>query len=343
MKAKSFEFTSVVFKPKDKKAIFRYRINFYDSKSINFTEELILPKVPNLDGVPNNLVNNILDDLHFALGLSYYKLYCPKKIILKNQISRDRASFWNTLYEKGLGEFFYKNKIDYRNIVSFPSTKSNDYTSVSLKRKNRSLVGIGGGKDSIVTLELLKRDKFNINGFVVETGKKYEEVESILKIAKLGSVRINRIIDKKLISNNFPESFNGHIPISSIYAFLGIFSAILYDYKYVVVSNEYSSNFGNIRYLGQEINHQWSKSQEFESLLRDYAHKYLTSDIIYFSLLRPFYEIRIAKLFAGYSKYYKAFSSCNSRFKVSKERTNKKWCGICPKCVFVYTMLTAFL
>jgi len=239
--------------------------------------------------------------------------------------------------------FFFKNKIDPKNLAKFPFLNKREYTSVSIKRKNRSLVGVGGGKDSIVSVELLKADKFDIEGFVVETGKKYQEVEDILRISKIKALKINRIIDEKLLNNKFPGSYNGHVPISSIYAFLGIFSAIIYDYRYVIVSNEYSSNFGNINYIGQEVNHQWSKSQEFESLLRRYSIKYLTGDIVYFSILRPFYEIRIAKIFSRYSKYFSYFSSCNSRFKISKKRSHAKWCGYCPKCVFVFNILAPFL
>jgi UDP-N-acetylmuramoylalanine--D-glutamate ligase len=111
----------------------------------------------------------------------------------------------------------------------------------------------------------------------------------------------------------------------------------------VIVGNEYSSNFGNIDYLGEEVNHQWSKSGEFEKLFQDYAKKFICPDILYFSLLRPYYEIRIVEMFARYKKYFPFFTSCNRNFRVQKERPKTLWCGECPKCVFVWTLLSAFL
>ncbi len=110
MKAKSFEFRSSIFKPKDRKVLFSYRINFYNGKFIDFREELLLPRAPKLNNIPKTLLKGILDDLHLVLGLSYYKLYCPPKIILKKPLVKDRALFWETLYRKGLGEFFFRNK-----------------------------------------------------------------------------------------------------------------------------------------------------------------------------------------------------------------------------------------
>ena len=93
------------------------------------------------------------------LGISYYKLYCPSKIILKKQISKEQAEFWNVVYKKGLGEFFYQNKIDPQGLINFPYDKKAENKSYSLESSNRMLIGIGGGKDSIVAVEILKEQK----------------------------------------------------------------------------------------------------------------------------------------------------------------------------------------
>src|SRR5581483_7845552 len=121
------------------------------------------------------------------------------------------------------------------------------------------------------------------------------------------------------------------------------FTALLYHYSYVVVGNEHSSNFGNLLYQGETINHQWSKSFEFEQLFSQYTKTFLTPDINYFSLLRNFYEIRIVKLFARYKKYFRYFSSCNKNFSSKGPAPKTLWCGQCAKCVFVFTLLSAFL
>jgi hypothetical protein len=112
------------------------------------------------------------------------------------------------------------------------------------------------------------------------------------------------------------------------------------------MSNEKSANYGNVMYKGVEINHQWSKSLEFEKMFQEYIHDYISSSLEYFSLLRPWSELRIVQEFVKYPKYFHVFSSCNNNFKVyEKSETNqqKKWCGHCPKCAFVFSLLSAFL
>jgi hypothetical protein len=88
---------------------------------------------------------------------------------------------------------------------------------------------------------------------------------------------------------------------------------------------------------GQQINHQYSKTFEFELAFRQYLHQFVTTSVEYFSWLRPLHEIQIAQLFSDFSQYFPVFLSCNRGQKTGK------WCGECPKCVFVYVMLSAFL
>jgi hypothetical protein len=156
---------------------------------------------------------------------------------------------------------------------------------------------------------------------------------------------MKRTIDSKLFEMNKEGYYNGHVPISGIIAFVLITSAYLYDYKYIIMSNEKSANEGNTIMDGIEINHQRSKSYEFESDISEYIKKYISPDLKYFSLLRGMYEINIAKRFAKYSQYFDTFSSCNNNFKIieSNKTTANRRCGICPKCAFVYTILRPFL
>ncbi len=165
------------------------------------------------------------------------------------------------------------------------------------------------------------------------------------RVAKLiGKKRIiiKRTIDRKLFKLNKAGAYNGHIPISAIYTLTSLLVAVLYNYKYLIFSNERSANFGNVRYLGRVINHQYSKTAEFEKSLSDYIRKFITPDISYFSLLRQWSELKIVKVFSGYKKYFKEFSSCNKNFVISK-KTSKCWCGVCAKCAFAFCQLAAFL
>jgi UDP-N-acetylmuramoylalanine--D-glutamate ligase len=336
-KATVFKFCDYIFDHISNKITFNYRLEFSNRDAIDFTETLIFSKSPkNYEQTP---LKNILDSLHLVLGISYYKLYCPPKIETTITLSKDQADFWNTVYKKGLGEFIYLNNLDPKSIATFPYSK-NGSKQIHIKTYNRALLGIGGGKDSIVAAELLK--DFGITTFLVETQQKDVISDHIIDAIGKPSLRVSRFLDPKIF-NKYPEAYNGHIPISAIFAFIGLLSAAIYEYKYVVVGNEHSSNFGNIIYKGEEINHQWSKSIEFEKMLQEYTRKFISPDIIYFSLLRQYYEIRIAQLFAEHKKYFKLFSSCNRNFKVHKERPTSLWCGECPKCAFVFLMLAPFI
>ncbi|MCL4419046.1 hypothetical protein M1146_03005 [Patescibacteria group bacterium] len=320
-------------------AIFHF--GFTGEKNLDFTEKISFPPVKNK--IPKVLIKSLLDNLMLILGISYWKAYCPREIvIMHNFLTREQADFWNIVYTKGLGEFYYKNKIDFRGLVNFPFNEKVIPTSANFPRKDRFLVGIGGGKDSIVAAELLKAQKkqFSLatSGFPIQ-----------IEIAKMigGSV-VNafRQIDFKLLKLNKEAGvYNGHIPISVYYAFLLVLIAVLFDYKYVIVGNEKSANYGNVEYLEEMINHQWSKSEEFEKLFNNYVKKFITPGITYSSPLRDMTELQVVEEFVKYPKYFKVFSSCNKNYKINPSASlgTSRWCGECPKCLFVFISLAAFL
>ncbi|MFH1142537.1 MAG: UDP-N-acetylmuramoyl-L-alanine--D-glutamate ligase, partial [Candidatus Uhrbacteria bacterium] len=337
-----FQFTSYSFDPKAKRISFNYAVHLDHQKPLLFTETIDLPKAVSTSKMPKELLDNLLADLHLMLGISYYKLYCPNQIKLSRKLSKDQAEFWNTVYHKGLGEFCYRNKIDPQRLAKFPYHTNVRTKAFDLPRRDRFLVGVGGGKDSIVVLELLKENRFDQTAFVLETQQQSKTIDQVIKKVAVPALKIRRTLDSKIFGH-YPDSYNGHIPISAVIAWISLFSAVLYDYKYIIVGNEQSSNVGNLRYKGQEINHQWSKSQEFESLFQEYTSRYLTPSVKYFSLLRPFYEIRIVEMFVKYKKYWPLFTSCNQYYKIFKPRSDRPWCGQCPKCAFVFLLFAAFL
>jgi len=323
------------------KATFTYELH-HEDETFTFTETLVFPQSEPLQDVPQALLENILNNLLLALGVSYYKIYCPKElVILGFSLSKKQAEFWNTVYTKGLGEFFYKNNIDFRGLIAFPFSEEKQTQPVSFSRQDRSLVGIGGGKDSIVTAELLKKHNKSFSGFVINAHPIREEV---MKLIGTSAIIVQRIFDPQLFElSDRKGSYNGHVPVSSHYAFIGILCAVLFDYRYLIVSNEQSSNYGNVDYHGMEVNHQWSKSLEFESLFQEYIHNFITSDVTYFSLLRQQAELAIVKEFVNYPQFFPHFSSCNRNFKINGEGSDRLWCGECAKCAFAFVMLAAFL
>ncbi|OGZ79767.1 MAG: UDP-N-acetylmuramoylalanine--D-glutamate ligase, partial [Candidatus Staskawiczbacteria bacterium RIFOXYA2_FULL_32_7] len=354
-KAINFEFTSYEFKPENGRVIFNYKTEFENKEPILWTETIVLPSalgLLDLKDIPKNQLEKILQSLHIILGISYYKFYCATNIKLPYQLNKNESAFWKAIYKNGLGEFFYRNNLNlkisskfaYTNVIPnlIGNPESNIQTLDSRFRendKNGYLIGVSGGKDSIVGAELLKKSGENITAFYIETNKESELVNNVIKLTELPNLRIKRILDSKVFEKH---QYNGHIPISAIYAFLGMLTCILYKYDGFVVSNEYSSNFGNTKYKGLEINHQWSKTFEFEKMFSDYIKENISESLLYFSILRPFYEIRIAEMFNKYPKYFQVFSSCNSNFKI-KNKNKNLWCGRCAKCVFTFTILSPFI
>src|SRR3989344_3934015 len=336
-KAKIFRFSGYKIHPEANSIIFKYEIEFYNSKALSFSETIILPKKS--ENLTHKNVQKFLEPLSLILGISYFKLYCPPKIETFLKLSKEQAEFWNRVYKNGLGEFLFRNKLDPKKLPKFPYAKLKT-EAVRVETDESVLLGIGGGKDSIVAMELLRDFKTLLVS--VETQHAEHISNKIIKKSGKSSLKIRRVLDPKIFDKH-EGSYNGHIPISSVFAFLGILSCALYGHKYFVVANEYGSNFGNIKYKGQTINHQWSKSAEFESLFQEYTRKFITPDITYFSVLRQFNEIRIAKMFSRYPKYFPFFSSCNRNFKVLGDRQKTLWCGECPKCAFVFLVLAPFI
>jgi UDP-N-acetyl-alpha-D-muramoyl-L-alanyl-L-glutamate epimerase len=349
-KAQSFDFSSYFFDVQKKEASFTYAITFENDEKLTFTEKIVLPSDQALQShISTELIDNLLHSLHLILGISYWKLYCPSNITISTKpLTEEQAEFWNTVYTKGLGEFFYRNKIHFKGLVKFPYIQRDPSTPLRCAQddKARALVGIGGGKDSIVAYELLKKLQIPVTGYILETQKRYNLIDKVVEVMNIGTIRVQRLIDPQLFdANNLPGAYNGHIPITAIYSFTALLCAILYGYNYIVLATERSANIGNVEWDGEMVNHQWSKSEEFERLFQQYVKTFITSDVEYFSLLRPLYEIKIVELFSHYPQYFSVFSSCNRNFKVQKESGlhGTLWCGECPKCAFMFALLAAFI
>jgi hypothetical protein len=303
-----------------------------------------------------NGVNNLVFNLGLIELLSYWKAICSPEIIIEaGNLNKEQINWWKDLINRGMGQFFYENRINFRkpHFIKITSSSSKcvqksaiakNWTNFIDKKnkKNRVLVPIGGGKDSTVTLEILKKH-FQIKCFSLNSN------EAAQKIIKIGDCKnpiiVKREIDKRLLELNRKGFLNGHTPFSAYLAFLSSLLAAIFDTKYIAFSNERSSNEGNVKYLGRIINHQYSKSFDSEQKFRKYSKKYLAKDVEYFSFLRPLYEIQIAKLFSKYPKYFNIFLSCNEAFKTYSgiKKPSGKWCGRCPKCLFVFMVLYPFI
>jgi len=309
-----------------------------------FEEKIYLPK-PISSTVDKEVLKELLFNLHLALGISYWKMHCSPVIEIKSRkLTKEQSLFWELVYTKGLGEFYYRNNIDFRTLVSFPFAENASAQPKDITLKKRQLVGIGGGKDSVVTWERLKKDAIPAMGLLIETQKKYSMIDELLAVGSIPVIRIRREMDEKFIElKNNTSFYNGHVPISMIYAWIGLLSCVLYDYSSFVVSNEKSADEGNTEHFGMKVNHQWSKSEEFEVAISYYLNTYVSPSLTYYSPLRQLTELEIVKEFISYPRYIPVVSSCNRNFSVTNPLQGKRWCGQCPKCAFAFLLFAAHL
>ena len=349
----TFYFWSHNFDPETLQASFSFsfdhEVEF--TEIIDFACEGFIPT----KNVDPKVIQNLLFHLSLALWISYYKLFPTKELVIENgYIDNAQQSFRRTFYINGLWEFFYGNNILPRDLIHFVNskeTKDFDFLQARFTSESKQcMVALGGGKDSCVSVELVK--KLWLPFYTSTFGKDYLLHQMVSE--KIGAPRLimKRTMDPKLFDMNKEWYYNGHVPISGIIAFVLVTASYLYDYKYIIMSNEKSASEGNTMMDWIEINHQRSKSLAFEHEFADYLERSLTSDVKYFSLLSGMYEIKIAQLFSQYPQYFDVFSSCNTNFKIledsqnklgSKKNNNLRRCNHCPKCAFVYAILRPFV
>lgn len=289
----------------------------------------------------DNIEKDQLDTLIFNIGMaelvSYWKLACPKKVyIAPHYIDDNQIKWWKKLYFNGLGEFFYLNKI---------STNVNDFMSIVVESdipckklhsslNERTLVPVGGGKDSAVTIELL-RNKMPLIPFIINPRGATIDTVTAAGYEMSQAAVINRTLDPTMLKMNNEGFLNGHTPFSALLAFYSLLVATATNSKYIALSNESSANESTVP--DTEINHQYSKSLTFENDFRDYVKNYISDEIQYFSFLRPLNELQIANQFSKFEHYHDVFRSCNAGSKTNS------WCGKCPKCLFTWIILSPFL
>lgn len=301
----------------------------------------------------------LMKKMIFNLGMvelvSYWKITCsPKVVIEAGALTGEQIEWWKELYFHGLGEFFYVNQIhdvDPQTFMEITAGKAavcrtliqgadagpadqaeqTGQTGSSVK----VLVPVGGGKDSVVTLELLREAGEDIYGYIINPRGATLDTLKAAQLPADKCICVNRTLDKNMLQLNQQGFLNGHTPFSALVAFSSLITAFIYDIPYIALSNESSANESTVK--NSSVNHQYSKSFKFEQDFHDYAKVYLAGSGYYFSMLRPLSELQIARLFAGQKAYHRVFKSCNAGSKTNS------WCGKCPKCLFVYLILSPYL
>lgn len=295
------------------------------------------------DSIPKPLLDNLVFHIGMIELISYWKIACPKRVVIKPfALDEEQIKWWKKLYFNGLGEFFYVNGIttsidDFMILTSCRPERSGVETSPTDNAAllhEQTLIPVGGGKDSVVTLELLKNRVPAIPLIINPRGATNECVAAAGFSVEQTAI-VKRTLDPTMLQMNAEGYLNGHTPFSALLAFYTILLGFATKSKYIALSNESSANEPTVP--DTEINHQYSKSVAFENDFRHYVAKYIDSDIQYFSFLRPLNELQIAKLFSRAKEYHKVFKSCNAGSKTDS------WCGRCPKCLFTWLALSPFI
>jgi hypothetical protein len=315
----------------------------FDNELI-FTDQVVFEFEPT-PGYHQALLERVIRSLWLVNGVSYYKAALTPEIDAQAAcLTEAEASFLNSTYRFGLGQLCYEHKIPFERLATFAADPRAKVAGVSAPGLVGSVVGLGGGKDSLVTTTLL--ESMNEEFATFSATYMPEENDALLKLAgAIGHqhLTIRRRFDTQLADLNRQGAYNGHVPVTAIITLIGLAAAALTGRQQVVMSNEASAGEGNAHWDGVEVNHQYSKTFEYEKLLAGHVATSISPDLRTFSLLRPLGELQIARLFAHgpMQRYRGLYSSCNRNFKADAQGFG--FCGNCSKCAFVYLILTPFV
>ena len=306
------------------------------------TETVTIPGAPfALDATRAQAVERAVRLLHLITGVSYYKAAVPNEIRIDGYaIDAATAVLMEQVYVHGLGEFAYRNGLSLHGRVRFPvAAQAPAHAPVAALREH-ALVAIGGGKDSLVSIEALRGA--GIDQTVTWIGGS-QLIAACAARTGLPTLNIGRALAPELFDYNRQGAWNGHIPVTAINSAIMVLAALLHGVDQVVFSNERSASYGSMIPGTGEVNHQWSKGWAFEQAFGAYVQSHVAADLHYYSLLRPMSELAVARQFARTDHYDAHFSSCNRNFHLLGERPTNRWCGVCPKCHFVFLALAPFM
>lgn len=322
--------------------LLRIHYNFSLADKYSFRPSVEIPLKKGLMHPVETLSPGAIDNLVFHCGMieliSYWKSACPPRVIVKpHSLNQEQVGFWKKVYYQGLGEFFFLNSIeageeDFMELISEGHDSVKPFIHETLQG---SIVPVGGGKDSAVSMGLLNNSGENWIPFVINPGKASREMIAAAGKAEGQTVEFKREIHPLLLQLNEQGFLNGHTPFSALLAFYSLLAAFLTGRREIILSNESSANESTVP--GTLINHQYSKSLEFESDFRRYVRDQISTDFNYFSLLRPLSELQIAGIFSEMPEFHPLFRSCNAGSKTNS------WCCQCPKCLFTFIILSPFL
>src|SRR3989338_5125411 len=236
------------------------RFSFLLEPDIVFTPEIVIPvAVSNQEsprrGEETPGIRNLAFNLGMVEAISYWKAACPPQLVVEaGYLSPEQISWWRNLFIHGLGEFFFRNQVDFTaaDFLTIRSTQGSNLCSLQRLDLDGELSGdlilAGGGKDSIVTMETLKTIPGRQNALFLNSNQESPSFARRL-LAKAGfpnPIVVDRKIYPKLLQLNKQGYLNGHTPFSAYLGFLGVLVAYLHGFKHVISSNELSAGEENL-------------------------------------------------------------------------------------------------
>lgn len=332
-----FIFDSYAFDHETGEAVFRYA--FSDGRQ--FVERVYF-------NVDHDYDADILDKALFLafvlIGTSYYKTFPTSDVALANgSIDEWQANFFNAVYQEGMSQFAFENKLTREQLAHF--TSSQNATAAPLVYEGDGILALeSGGKDSLLVASLLEERGIDFTPWYVSSADDYPAVLGKFKTPLLTT---KRVLDHNGLQKAQAEGGkNGHVPVTYILKSLALVQAILHGKKHVLVSIAHEGEEAH-EWIGDlPINHQWSKTWGAERSFVEYVEKYITTGLLIGSPLRQYSELKMAELFVehAWAKYGNSFSSCNLiNYKQGQANSTLKWCGKCPKCANSYLLFASFV
>lgn len=267
---------------------------------------------------------------------------------IADKLAEPVVELFAKIYNGVFAQHLYENNVpDYSGPeIIYPGTRlgSSNPTQIPGGQETKVLAACGGGKDSVVALKMLQESQISFSSMQYSHsvyGKadfQHDLIAGVLD--QLNPSHRHKIsvyddfMDYPFMQLYFPGNSGITVPETPVSIFESLPLMLSGEYNYLALAHEKSANTGNMFWsaLGREVNHQWGKGYEAETLLNNFVQANLVSNFSYFSILQPIYDFRIFKNLARYPEVLPKIHSCNIQ---------KPWCKKCPKCAYVWLGLMA--
>ena len=333
-----FVFKSYIFDSVNLRATFDY--SFEDGR--NFRE--VVEFADASEDYNRVVLDKAMQLAFIIIGTSYYKTFPTNSVKLELPLDAWQSDFFNHVYHAGLGQFAFENNLTLSDLANFTATSDISSTPADYRGNEGILALQSGGKDSLLTAELLEKNNLAFESVYVSSGENHPDFLNSVG-EKLHIIKRN--IDRQALSEaEVDGAMNGHVPVTYIVQTIALLQAILLNKNIILTSIAHEGEEPHAVLNGVPITHQWSKTYAAEQDFASFVVKYIAADIKIGSLLRGFSELRVAELFVKYAwpKYGHLFSSCNvANYKQGSDNRKLKWCADCPKCANSYLLFAPFL